>query len=85
MLTTLPPSCAVVMKSGNLNFLEPSGPLQAGNGSAYYTASSLKCFYLCRVILNCISIFSQFVFTIYSNGSIESNRSQVVKLISDNV
>ena len=23
----LPPSCAVVMKSGNLNFLEPSGPL----------------------------------------------------------
>ena len=26
-LTTLPPSCAVVMKSGNLNFLEPSGPL----------------------------------------------------------
>ena len=26
-LTTLPPSRAVVMKSGNLNFLEPSGPL----------------------------------------------------------
>ena len=26
-LTTLPPSCAVVMKSGNLNFLEPSGHL----------------------------------------------------------
>ena len=32
-LTTLPPSCAVVMKSGNLNFLEPSGPLQACNGT----------------------------------------------------
>jgi hypothetical protein len=31
-LTTLPPSC-VVMKSGNLNFLEPSGPLQACNGT----------------------------------------------------
>ena len=30
---TLPPSCAVVMKSGNLNFLEPSGPLQACNGT----------------------------------------------------
>ena len=28
-LTTLPPSCAIFMKSGNLNFLEPSGPLQA--------------------------------------------------------
>ena len=33
-LTTLPPSCAVVMKSGNLNFLEPSEPLQAFNGTA---------------------------------------------------
>ena len=33
-LTTLPPPCAVVMKSGNLNFLEPSGPLQACNGTA---------------------------------------------------
>jgi hypothetical protein len=31
-LTTLPRSCAVVMKYGNLNFLEPSGPLQACNG-----------------------------------------------------
>jgi len=30
----LPPSCAVVMKSGNLNFLEPSGPVQAYNGNA---------------------------------------------------
>jgi hypothetical protein len=33
-LTTLPPSCAVVMKCGSLNFLEPSGPLQACNGTA---------------------------------------------------
>jgi len=30
-LTTLPPSCAVVMKSRNLNLLEPSGPLRAYN------------------------------------------------------
>ena len=30
----LPPSCAIVMKTGNLNFLEPSGPLQACNGIA---------------------------------------------------
>ena len=30
-LTTLPPSCAAVMRSGNLNFLEPSGPLQVCN------------------------------------------------------
>jgi len=33
-LTTLPPSYAVVMKSGNRNFLEPSGPLQACNETA---------------------------------------------------
>jgi len=32
-LTTLPPSCAVVTKSGNLNFLEPCGPVQACNGT----------------------------------------------------
>jgi len=34
-LTTLPLSCAVVMKSRNLNFLEPSGPLQVCNGTAF--------------------------------------------------
>jgi len=33
-LTTLPPSCTVVTKSGNLNFLEDSGPLQACKGTA---------------------------------------------------
>jgi len=32
-LTTLPPSCAVVMKSGNFNFREPCGSLQACNGT----------------------------------------------------
>jgi len=33
-MKTLTPSCAVVMKSGNLNFLELSGSLQACNGTA---------------------------------------------------
>ena len=33
-LTTLPPSCAVVTKSGNINFLETFGPVQACNGNA---------------------------------------------------
>jgi hypothetical protein len=45
-LTTLPPSCAVVMKSGNRNFLEHSGPLQACNGTALplpYTLSNCIC------------------------------------------
>ena len=30
----LPPSCAVVTKSGNFSFLEPCGPVQASNGTA---------------------------------------------------
>jgi len=33
----LPPSCAVVTKSGSLNFLELPRPLQACNGTAFYT------------------------------------------------
>jgi hypothetical protein len=33
-LTTLPPSCAVVKKSGNVNFLENSRQLEACNGTA---------------------------------------------------
>jgi len=33
-LTTSPPSCAVFMKSGNFNFLEPCGPLRTCNGTA---------------------------------------------------
>ena len=39
-LTTFTPSCAVVMISGKLNFLEISEPLQACNGTA------LPCLYL---------------------------------------
>jgi len=35
-LTNLPPSCAVVTKSGSLNFLDPSGTVQACNGTALY-------------------------------------------------
>jgi hypothetical protein len=38
-LTTLPPSCAVFMKYGNLSVLETSGPLQASNGTALIFAS----------------------------------------------
>ena len=34
-LTTLPPFCAVVMKYGNFNFLEPSEPLGARKGTAF--------------------------------------------------
>ena len=41
-LTTLPTSCAIVMKSGNLNFLESSGPLQACNWTAYTSTRPLE-------------------------------------------
>jgi len=40
-LTTLPQFCAVVMKSENHKFLEPSGPFQACNGTAYF--STVNC------------------------------------------
>jgi len=45
-LTILPPSCAVVMKSGNLNLLEISGPLQACKGIvlAIYIIITAICF-----------------------------------------
>ena len=36
----LPPSCAVVTKSGNINFLEPSGPVMGVN-------------YLCNLMTLC--------------------------------
>ena len=32
---SLPPSCAFVTKSENLNFLEPSGPLRGCNGTDF--------------------------------------------------
>ena len=38
----LPPFCAVVIKSGNLKFLELSGPLQACNGTALPFLSTLR-------------------------------------------
>jgi len=42
-LTTLPPSCAVVMKSGNLNFLEPSGHLGPVMGLLFYLSLECRC------------------------------------------
>ena len=54
-LTALPLSCGVVMKSGNLNFLEPSGPLHACNG----TDLPMILFYvmLCYVMLYYIILY----------------------------
>ena len=55
-LTTIPPSCAIVMKSGNINFLEPSGPLQACNRTALpFTFTTVKHHW------NCVSIVAPFL------------------------
>jgi len=43
----LPPSCAIVTKSGNLNFLEPSGPVQVCNGTALPFLLCMFCFVYC--------------------------------------
>ena len=49
----LPPSCAVVTKSGNLNFLEPSGPVQACNGTALpFFREAIKLFPTCDLFLS---------------------------------
>ena len=47
----LPPSCAVVMKSENLNFLEPCGPVM---GLIYlFIFSWNSCAHLCTVFYGC--------------------------------
>jgi len=48
----LPPSCAVVTKSGNLNFLEPSGPTQPCNGTALPFYIWL---YFCMLLFNFVN------------------------------
>jgi hypothetical protein len=60
IISTLSPSCAVVMISGNLNFLEPSGPFQACNG----TALPLPLLYLIKQVHVALSkecLFSYFI------------------------
>jgi len=64
----LPPSCAIVKKSGNLNFLEPSGPVQVCNGTAlplpwnnHLDLSMKKLSKTCHIIRNaktCMSVSS---------------------------
>ena len=49
-LTTLPPSYAVVTKCEKLNFLEPSGPVQPCNGTAFLVKILLRPVKMRRVI-----------------------------------
>jgi hypothetical protein len=60
MLTTLPPSRAVVMTSGNLNLLEPSGPLQACNGADCFTLllnTTKRASFLSATCMKCRSLW----------------------------
>ena len=56
-MTNSPPFCAVFMKSGNLNFMEPSGPLQACKETALPLPFTNKCFCILSV-----SLFHKFGF-----------------------
>jgi len=42
----LPPSCAVITKSVNLNLLEPSAPLRDGYGTALHFLLFIKMFFI---------------------------------------
>ena len=79
-LTTLPPPCAVVMKSGNLNFLEPSGPLQACNGTDLPLSCRLaisikycKCNFMSETQCSRFSIFKSVISCNCSSISHEHN------------
>ena len=50
------PSCAVVMKSGNLNFLEPSGSLQDCNETALQFLHDKKSFTSVYWLVHCFRV-----------------------------
>jgi hypothetical protein len=80
-LTTSPPSCTFVMKSGNLNFLELSGPLQACNGTA------LPLFYITILdmfrALTCPSSEGQNVLSQHLVSSLSVNGCMVCRMRAD--
>ena len=59
-LTTFSLTCAAVMKSGNLNILEPTGRLQACNGTAFTCVFSGILIMLIKMIsfLSCIKVIA---------------------------
>jgi uncharacterized membrane protein YGL010W len=46
----------IVLKSGSLNLLEPSGPVQACNGIALPLQASLKTFCLCKTLIGLLEV-----------------------------
>jgi len=47
----LPPFCAVVTKSGKINFLEPSGPLRTCNGTVFPLPSTITSLFSVLLLL----------------------------------
>ena len=80
-LTTLPPSCTVVTKSGNLIFLEPSGPVQACNGTALPLHVSSNSVLIIRTS-NCINTASGIVFSA-SDWEVPSQPAHQTVKVSD--
>ena len=80
-LTTLPPSCAVVTKSGRLNFLEPSGPLQACNGTAVSLPYTIYIYFrrtqqIFNIVINKCYMFRSLIddkYFVVSGGNICAN------------
>ena len=78
----LPPSCAVVTKSVNLNFLEPSGPAQACNGTALPLPLPVQLFLVIIIIIIIIQLNSDQISTFEnSKGSTcrQNDRKRDVK------
>ena len=69
----LPPYCAVVMKSASLNFSEPSGPVQACNGTAlpfYIPNYTVLVFHMTDILVptyipNCTGLVSRMTVIIF--------------------
>ena len=59
----LPPSCAVFTKSGNLNFLEPSGPLRACNGTVLPFTGTTLTFILALKVLRVMQYYNDYLRT----------------------
>jgi len=69
-LATLPSSCAVVLKSGSLNFLEPSGTVQTCNGPASPSQSLLA-----HGTLKKVTELTQEPLPVHNKSNIKSNTS----------
>jgi len=56
---SLPPLCAVVTKSGSLNFEEPSGPVQAYNGTdlPFLTGNIFGFSSVCVCVCVCVFVY----------------------------